>query len=407
MRASIVGFGLFWTGLLIGPSGCAPQVISLFEQSKMLALAKPVAAPREWQPDAVVDFSTPQLNALIAAGVQASGGLKKTYKRRLLFQDAAVRTSFEIQNVDLKPSNRCNSCFTVALALQGNVRWALGARDGDVPVGAAISFDTEMLAHRHDASWNVTAKLHDVKSLDLRWNSQDGALKPLLETSLGEWLRESLLRNASEVQLGTFGSAEVPLRGFRLSPLTRGLRVEMLTEAVSPVSVMASKEPPLEGFRVSVSADSIADLARTMSFQQGAVGYDVVVEPTSMVFQGGKFDLAIRLWRPVGRGWWRDYVVHGAMALGAKGVVLTPKSIDEGAKSKGALWVDPLASLGEGFILKTIETSVATTLPLPDTTSGALPIRLVLNNVMGDATMLVVNGRLDPVPPSANPVPSR
>ncbi len=393
MVARFNGLGV---AAVLGLGGCAPQVISLYEQTRVEALAKPSPAPKDWKPDAVLDLAPTQLDALVAMGVQASGGLEKTYSGKLLLYPATVKTALLVDRVDLSPSTRCKTCFTVDLRLKGDVHWTWASREGTVPIGAGVAFDTEFLSALHDRQWDVTAKLHDVKSLDIHVKGVETTLRPLLETSLGGWLREELLADAREVQLGSFGSADVPLRGFRLAPLGEGVRLEMLSGAKRSSAVVAPDAPPESGFRVSMATDSVISLARAAAFEAGALSYGVVAEPTRLGFQGANFDLGMRLWRPVGRGWWRDYTVQGAAATSANGVSLTPRDVMEGERSKGAVFSDPLAALGEGVILKTIEQSVATTLPMPDGNSSAIPVSLRVHKVRGDATTLVVDGRLEP-----------
>jgi hypothetical protein len=144
-----------------------------------------------------------------------------------------------------------------------------------------------------------------------------------------------------------------------------------------------------------VSQDSLLDLARAAAFRYGAVSHDIVVEPTALSITGDAFDLGLRLWKPVGKGWWRDYTVHGTVKKAARGVKLSPETVVEGEKSRGAALADPLSALAEGYILKVLEDSVATSLPDRRSTEvDALKNDVRIQSVAGRQGDLVVSGTM-------------
>jgi hypothetical protein len=78
-----------------------------------------------------------------------------------------------------------------------------------------------------------------------------------------------------------------------------------------------------------------------------------------------------------------------------RGIKLVPKDVVEGEKSKGATLVDPLAALGEGYILKTIEEAIATTIPGRQTSkAGGLKTDVKVKSLEGRAGVLVVDGTI-------------
>ena len=76
-------------------------------------------------------------------------------------------------------------------------------------------------------------------------------------------------------------------------------------------------------------------------------------------------------------------------------LALTPTNVEAIDKSKGALLVDPLAALGKGVILSTIEKAVTTSLPL--SRQAAVPgkkLQLDVKAISGSPGKLVIAGSI-------------
>ena len=123
--------------------------------------------------------------------------------------------------------------------------------------------------------------------------------------------------------------------------------------------------------------------------------FDIVPEPTHLTIEGDTFELGLRLWRVSGRGWWRDYTISGTVEAGTKRVLLAPVSVTKDAASPGAALVDPLAFLGQGVILRTIESALNTSMPASraDRFIG-LDAALSVSKVQGEHGAVIVDGTL-------------
>jgi hypothetical protein len=219
-----------------------------------------------------------------------------------------------------------------------------------------------------------------------------------LTRGMTKWL-ESAVGELEPVQVATLGSPDLPIRGMRVVPVGRDLRLDLLTETRRPKPIAVTDESPEDGWRLDLSTDALVDLARIAAFNADALPMNMVAEPTSLFVEGGQFTLGLRLWRVKGRGWWRTYQITGDVAVRNKGVVLTPLEVADVDKSKGAAWADPLAALGHGIILKTLENAINTSVPAVHREKGRdMKVVVQIEKLDGGGDVLTIEGQLDLAP---------
>jgi hypothetical protein len=165
---------------------------------------------------------------------------------------------------------------------------------------------------------------------------------------------------------------------------------------------VASAEALPEGIRVSVSETALLGLARRAAFERGELTMQVYADPRALVVDGQRFALTLRLWRLVGRGWWRDYSVSGTLAIEGGKLRMKADDVAEIAQSPGAGIVDPLAALFEGQVLSAIEESVQQSLPAAHAQRvGDVRFRAAARSVSGKDGTLTVEAALDVKPAEA------
>jgi hypothetical protein len=97
-----------------------------------------------------------------------------------------------------------------------------------------------------------------------------------------------------------------------------------------------------------------------------------------------------------GRGWWRDYTITGTVEPKQKRIVLNPEEVVVGEKSDGAAVVDPLAALGRGVILRSIENALSTAFPAGRNESvGGLRTRMEIDQIFGEGPIVEIAGTLE------------
>jgi hypothetical protein len=385
--------------LFLGPlAGCPSAVLSQYEEARTAALADPGPVPSDWRPDASLYLSPKLLDRLLVAVLEEHGTLQDEISVSIpLGGRLTLQPDLTVESIDLQSTNRCADCLAVDVTLTGPVAWRAGRNRGEVPVTAHAEFDTAFESTTDgEGVWTVTARPRDVRALNLELGGTTAMIEPLLESALGDWFRAELLRRIPPIDLGSFGNEEVPLRAVKVASARRGLAVGLLSASPTPDPLGEVEQRAKRGWRLDISSDSLLDLAQAASFRAGPVSHDVVIEPTALSFTPDGFALEMRLWRPVGRGWWRDYSVQGQLELEKRRVVLTPTSVEEGAKSKGAFFVDPLAALGEGRILQAIEDSINTAVPSRYvTTAEGLRLSANLTGLESASGMVTLRGDLE------------
>ena len=123
---------------------------------------------------------------------------------------------------------------------------------------------------------------------------------------------------------------------------------------------------PKSGVEVAMSESVVSAIARRAAFQAGTLDLDVAADPRGIDVDGSQFTLDLRLWRLVGRGWYRDYQVTGDVGVknnGRSKLSFVAKDAKETGSSPGALLVDPMAALFQSKILEAIVNAMDRTMP--------------------------------------------
>jgi hypothetical protein len=354
-------------------------------------LAEPRAPGQSWTADVVVQLSPPLLDQLIGAFL--------TEPLQASLAEGALTLTQRVRSLDVHAARGCASCVGLDLTLSGRARWLQGTPlAGAAPVEVTLAADGVVEARRAGDAWTATLALQRVRDVAVTVEGRRVVPGDLLggldlDRSVRAWLREELPRAVPPIPLATFESDELPLLALRAVPDGDGLRIEARSDTLSDAGAALVGPPPAEGFRLGVAAETALALARAQAFRGGEVGYGVVPEPTALQVDGDGFSLGLRLWRPVGRGWWRDYDVTGTLDVVKGKLRLAPDDVVEGERSPGAAAADPLAALFEGKILDAIGDAVQTPIPTRmGADVGESALTLTLTSITGADGTLVATG---------------
>lgn len=342
--------------LTIALWGCASTIRADFDAARDAALAGPPPLAADWSPDLEVQLAPDAVGDLLAALTDDVGTLKTTRT----VGPASVTPRLTVDRLALKPQ-RGGDDLLLDVSLSGKVRWKAGPLDGKLPVQVDAVAATAVEATRQGDEWVPTLTLTRITDLTV---DIDGAIAGVsgLDDEVQSWL-DKALTEVPPLPLPPVGGDDLPLRALRVQQAGKGLRLLGKTEANVDGVVQRPQGMPSTGFRVALAEESLLALVRAEAFRQGPVGYDIVGEPRSLGFTDEGFELGLRLWRPVGAGWWRDYDVTGTATVKPRRIQLAAAEVQEGAKSKGAAFADPLAALGEGLILRTLEDALVAAVP--------------------------------------------
>ncbi len=378
--------------------GCSASVVPQYEAARDAALADPGPPPANWQPDAVLAVAPEQVEAIVDPFLARYGKFEGKIERSVLGVTASATPKLTVTEVKLMPSKACESCLAVDAKLDGTLQWSALGQGGRVPVDGRVRFDGELAVNRAGDAFECTLTPRDVTKVDLDLGGLDGNVQSVLNSQILDWAKTQFKDQIPPIPVGSFGSDGVPLRAMKVIPTKGGgVQVRMLTRAKTPGVLDPSMISADQGFRLAIAPESVTGLARAAAFAAGPQSHDVVPEPTSFSIDGDQFALGLRLWKVSGRGWWRDYTVHGKISTGKRAVELKPGTVDEGPKSEGAAIADPLAFLGEGIILNAISDAVNTSLPRVKGTGFGEGVmgKVRIDEVRGANGALEVTGNLD------------
>ncbi len=386
-------------------------VLADYEAARAAALADPGPPPAVWEPDAALFMTPDVVEAVIASALTKHRPLTGQFEVQVpLAGKAVVTPELVVRSLKIASSPRCADCLAVDARLDGEVRWKLGGTTGRSPVDLTAAFDTELETSRQaDGQFAFTARPREVREIDLKLGGVAASLAPRVEKGLKDWVQANVLDRAEPIPLGVAGSPELPLRAARMTTSSNGVALALLTRSPTPVALPKVAPKLQSGWQLDVSSESLLGLAKAASFAAGPIAYEVVAEPRRLSIVPGRFSMDLRLWRLTGKGWWRDYTIEGDLRIAPDGVDLAATSVVEGEKSPGAVWVDPLAALAEGVILRSIEQAVQATLPSGISGQGGdlgytVNVRAVTPGtgtlrVTGDLTVTPVRTKPAPRPP--------
>ena len=338
--------------------GCGAEIKEAYDIEKTAVLDR-ADAPTDanWEEDIVLRLDYAQLNNLAKQLIQDSlAGAK--IEKSVLGQNLILRPNATINQFELKDApQKADHVMRFILDLGGKLKWRSGSLDGEVPYTIKLKGTLAMPSDNQ----SIRFKINDVDDIRVQL---DGNLPLNITPLLKSWLKESLLSiPVTEVYAL---DKKVPILAMRVNTAAESINVELLSDV--PKTLSLTKLPTLESdWDILVSDTALMGLIRRKAFAMGVVANGVAVDPTALQFQGDTFNLSLRLWKIEGFGglWWRDYQASGPIAYNdARGrIKLTADSVTEGEKSEGAGIADPIALLGEGFILTAIEENLTLALP--------------------------------------------
>lgn len=374
---------------LLTLAACAGSIGALFESTRAEVLADPGPTPAQWQPDASLHLGSGLIQSLVEGAFQADSPLRG--ERIPLGKLGAVTPDLSVTNLRLQSVDRCEGCLAVHAKVQGRLGWELLGMPGSMPADGDLDMDFSVISSEKAGKWTVSVAPKTVRSVRLNLG---GTALAAGEGQVVDWIKSQIMSHLQPYALGPFGGEDLPLRGLRVEPAQDGVRIAMLTTARGSTP-LGQKSARTDGFSMDISQSALLSVARRAAFAGPPLSYDVVADPTSLTFQADHFEMGLRLWRPVGAGWWRDYTVRGDLGVTKGRLKLSPKEVVEGPKSKGAGLADPLALLGEGLILKTVEESFSTSFAANKSTKMRdWQLEVKVQNVRGARDALTVDGTL-------------
>lgn len=389
---------LVFLALLTGCGG-GGEIGREFREHKAQVMADPGPAPAEWAPDGVLHLSPLLVDKLVRFGLTEYGAMQgESEATGPLGVRGTVAYDLAVNRVTLTNTDRCERCIAVDARIGGAVQYHFGPARGETPVDVRIGLDLRVDSDAgDDRSFNVTLQPQEVRDVRVQVSGLNAALRGIVEREVSAWGQTALSEQMQPIPVGTFGGSELPMRGMRVGA-TEGGGIELAFLTTSPTSAPLGAAPAKlrSGWKLDLSQASLVGLAAQAALGMGEVSRGVHVEPTALQIRPDDFELGLRLWKPSGRGWWRDYTVTGPIRIADGELVLAAESVEEVGQSDGALLADPLASLGESLILQYIAEGVNQTLPLAHmTTASGFDVNLSVLDVAATGDTLVVRGDLD------------
>ncbi|MFK7926596.1 MAG: hypothetical protein AB8H79_00290 [Myxococcota bacterium] len=398
-----------WLPIVLLVAACAKSVIPEYEARKSAVLSPPREVPAGWQGDGALLLSTNLVDGLVTAGLDKSGALKRKVELGTM---AHFTPNLAVTSLDLQPSTSCKTCVRISASLGGQCSWKLGASSGNRPLTGDIDFEGELQAVRSGESWALQLVPRKVNSAKLKLGGRTfRTVAKMADAAVQDWATQHIFDEIKPLTITRFEAKNLPLRAMRVVPEGDGIRVDLLTEAAKVDFIEPTPVGKGEDWSLTLSQGALLHVAKKAAFEQGVLGYDVAVEPTSLQVDRGTFVMGVRLWRLKGRGWWRDVRVTGTWTKTKAGFDFQAIEANEVDQSKGAALVDPLAALVEGRILHAVEDAVSRSVPGGlDSTVGGIRVQPLVSRVApirdqlsAGGTAVVTGGK---VKPAGKPSPS-
>ncbi|MGC6508641.1 MAG: hypothetical protein ACON4U_09510 [Myxococcota bacterium] len=338
--------------------GCGEEIREAYEAEKATVLVSAEQPTDDgWGEDINLRIGYEQLNKLATTLIEDSlSGAK--IEKSVLGQSLILRPNAEIRSLRLKDAPQKKAHVArFNLALGGELRWKTNSLNGTIPYSIELKGTLALPSDNQ----SIRVKINDVENIKVKL---DGNLPLNITPLLKSWLKESLL-NIPVMELYTLDN-EIPILAMRVKTEATSINVELRSN-VNHSTEMPQLTPLTTDWDICVSDKTLLGLIRREAFATGVVSNGVAVDPKSLQFNEDTFRLTVRLWKIEGFGgsWWRDYEAAGPIEYNdARGKIrLKATDVKEGKKSEGAGIADPIALLGEGFILSAIEENLTIALP--------------------------------------------
>lgn len=361
---------------------CTPDIQGLYDREQAQALARATGTPSTWAPDLVLGLTTPTLNRALEAALDVvlERELATLQVRTPVGLTAEVRPALRAESVRVRPDDACAGCFTFDALLKGPVHWKLGPAEGRVPVSFTAAGQVQVAI---EDNRRVTLSPRGVKRVRLT-AGELGAIGGPVDEVVQEWIRTVLADRVGPLALAELDPSALPLRAVRLATGAEGAALEVLTDVPGSGAVRGWTWPP-DGGALMVSETALTGLARRAAFQAGVQEAEIAVDPRALRVDGTGFTLDLRVYRLVGRGWWRDYDVRGDLLVQKSRLHLVAREARQVEESPGAGIVDPLAALFQGKVLEAVVDNLHGAIPGKHRVDAG-PVRVV-------GTVRAVDGR--------------
>lgn len=354
-------------------AACTPDVRGLYEREAAQAMARATGVPDAWAPDLVVGFSTPVVNEALqtALDVVLADSVEPVRVRGPIGATAELRPELRAESVRVRPNDACAGCFGFDALLNGPIHWRLGPAEGRIGVSFAVAGEIQLAVEDGRRLTLTPRAVHRIRLAagDL------GAIGGPVDETIQAWITRLVTERVGPLRLTEVDTSRLPVRALRLATGAEGAAVEVLTDVPGSAAVRGWTWPE-DGGALMVSETALTGLARRAAFAAGAQRLEVAVDPRALRVLGTGFDLDLRVYRLVGRGWWRDYAVRGDVKVEKAKLRLVAREANEVGQSRGAGLVDPLAALFEGRILEAVVDQLDAAIP-GQQAAAAGPVKVV------------------------------
>jgi hypothetical protein len=343
---------------IFGLMACGSEIQDLYQSEKQLVLEKaPPLSSSDWKEDIIVSIKYEPLSELAEKMVQEElKGAK--LEKSVLGMNFVLRPKAQISSFELLDApNKKNHILKYKCELDGNATWKSAAMDGSLPYSIVLNGTIAINSDGRSAHLSV-------ESLDGLEVKLEGSTPLNVTPLLKKWLKETMT-NLPKITIYELEKRD-PIRGMRFQTDADAFNVQLISDVVHSQSL--KKSPPADtDWSIQMSEAVVIGLIRREAFKEGVISHGIAVDPRSLSVSKDSFDLGLRLWKIEGFGgsWWRDYQATGTIEYksGRERVRFKADEVTEGDKSKGAGLADPLALLGKGILLSTIEENLTIAIP--------------------------------------------
>jgi hypothetical protein len=340
-------------------AGCSNAVRRDFDNIYEAALAPPPElSEKDWSSDASLLISTATLRDGFAAGMKGAD-----LDARFKVPGFSISPRLRVESLEtIAPKPTCDGCIGLHGVLVGELDYRSVGLAGRATLGVGLNLDTKLQVQHQQDGWSIAAQPIEIYDAHLSFKGQRSTLADLATRPVLDWLTSRLVVPDSPYQLARFGDLDAPVRALRMRTTEKGLHIHVRT--TSPVVMAVADAPDIDkGWSARLGVEALMSVARAASFEQGPIDYGIWIDPNDLLLEDDTFTLSVRMWKPKGGAWWRDYEIVGDYTFARGQLKLEPYEVLENRASPGAGSADPLALLAKGRILQSIAAAVNTSLP--------------------------------------------
>jgi len=217
-----------------------------------------------------------------------------------------------------------------------------------------------------------------------------------LRGQMMKWIKEAMKEippiDVMDLDLEPYNALD-----YRFNTRRRHLDLDVISKFPQQNKSVLQNMPLKNDWELSVSNNVLSSMIKNETYSKGVLSNGIVLDARTTTIEESQLVLNLRIWKLRGWGqWWRDYEIKSPLQIEKEKISLKEPEVALQQKSSWANVVDPIAAIGEGFILESIEKQLNQSLPTQHNTNvRGNKIAFIIDTIEGKDDWVHIAGKVE------------